>query len=100
MGLGGFVILLILVIALVLFSSDQLLALGRGLIEILAGKRKLNTVDWRMVLFALFVTASLLTLVYLQRKGYFTDQQMLTALGVLSVWALTWWLCFGHRTED
>lgn len=68
--------------------------------EVVTGKRKLNTVDWRTMLFTLFVTAGLFTLVYLQRKNHLTDQQMLTALGVLIVWALTWWLCFGIRKED
>lgn len=100
MGLGGLEIIIILVIVLVVFSSDQLLGLGRGLLEVLTGKRKLNTVDWQTGLFTLFVTASLSVLIYLQRKGSLTDQQMLTALGVLSVWAATWWLCFGNRTED
>lgn len=100
MGLGGLEIIIILVIVFVVFSSDQLLALGRGLLEVLAGKRKLNTVDWPAVLFTVVVTAGFITLVYLQRKGSLTDQQMLTALGVLSVWALTWLFCFGIRKED
>lgn len=91
---------MILVIAAVVFFSEQGLAAGRSFREVITGKRKLNTVDWRMGLFTLFVTASLFALLYLQRKGYLTDQQMLTALGVLSVWALTWWFCFGLRRED
>jgi hypothetical protein len=100
MGLGGLEIILILVIALVVLSSDQLLTLGRGLLEVITGKRKLNTVDWRTVLFTIVVTASGFTIIFLERKGRLTDEQLLVAFGVLSVWALTWWFCFGIRRED
>lgn len=87
---------MILVIAVVVFFSEQGLAAGRSLRAVVTGKRKLNTVDWRTVLFTLVITASGVALIYLQRKSYLTGQQMLTALGVLSVWALTWWLLFGR----
>lgn len=100
MGLGVLEIILILVVAVAIFLSESGLAAARSLLEVVTGKRKLNTVDWRMGLFTLFVTASLFTLIYLQRKKNLTDQQMLTALGVLCVWALTWWFCFGIRKED
>ncbi len=100
MGLGSLEILLILVIAMVVAASERLLELARSLGQVFTGNRKLNAVDWRALLFTLIVTAGGFTLIVLERKERITDKQLLVAFSVLSVWALTWWFCFGNRKED
>lgn len=100
MGLDTAEIILILVLAVVMFGSEKVRELARNLGQAVTGKRKLSAAAWRALLFTVVVTASGFTLIFLERKGRITDKQLLVAFGVLSVWALAWWLCFGNRNED
>ena len=100
MGLDTAEIILILVLALGMFGSEKVRELARNLGQAVIGKRKLSVETWRALLFTVVVTASGFTLIFLERKGRITDNQLLVALGVLSVWALTWWFCFGDRKGD